>query len=251
MNRVEGDLQNGYGTGLETGLESWLLEKGLHVNANIVTDQYCINATMQQQIGNTIQLSSIAIPYIPRINQFSDHPVTQGLEEVILPFASTLDYAGDTTIVYTPLMFTSELSGTQGTPSYLDIQKRWTRADFPLKNQVLGAVLEGPVTGKADSRMVVIADGDFAVNEGGQQINQDNVNLLVNGIDWLSDDTGLIELRTKGVSSRPIRKMEDGTRSLVKWLNFLLPVLLVLIYGLIRYQLRKSKRIARMEADFS
>jgi len=73
----------------------------------------------------------------------------------------------------------------------------------------------------------------------------------LNGIDWLSDDTGLIELRTKGVSSRPIKQMEDGTRTLVKWLNFLLPVLLVLVYGLIRYQYRKSQRIRRMEADFS
>ena len=99
--------------------------------------------------------------------------------------------------------------------------------------------------------MVVIADGDFAVNQNNQQLNPDNINLLVNGIDWLSDDTGLIELRTKGVSSRPIRQMEDGTRTLIKWLNFLLPILLVLIYGVIRFQYRKNQRIARMEADYS
>ena len=49
---------------------------------------------MQQQIGNAIQISSIAIPHIPRINQFSDHPITEGLEEVILPFASTMDLHG-------------------------------------------------------------------------------------------------------------------------------------------------------------
>ena len=53
----------------------------------------------------------------------------------------------------------------------------------------------------------------------------------MNGIDWLSDDTGLIELRTKGVSSRPIKQMEDHERSLIKWINFLLPILLVLMYG--------------------
>jgi hypothetical protein len=45
--------------------------------------------------------------------------------------------------------------------------------------------------------------------------------------------------------------MEDGTRTLIKWLNFLLPIVLVMIYGFVRYQYRKNQRIARMEANFS
>lgn len=251
LNRVNGDLQNLYGTGVTTGLESWIRDKGIYVNENFVVDQNCVNATMQQQLGNAIQISTIAVPYVPRVNNFADHPVTQGLEEVILPFVSTVDFMGDSTERFTPILFSSDLSGTQSAPTYFNIQRRWTQADFPLQNQVLGGVLEGSFNGGPETRMVVIGDGDFAVNENGQQVNPDNVNLLVNGIDWLSDDTGLIELRTKGVSSRPIKQMEDSTRTLIKWLNFLLPILLVLIYGLLRYQYRKNQRIARMEANFS
>jgi len=251
LNRVDGDLQTGYGSGVTTGLETWLRDKGVYVNENFLIDQHCVSATMQQQIGNAIQISSVAIPYIPRVSSFSDHPVTRGLEEVILPFVSTLDFMGDSAVNFTPILFSSELSGTQATPVYFNFQRRWTQADFPLQHLVLAGVLEGPLAGDAQGKMVVFGDGDFAVNENGQQVNPDNVSLLVNGIDWLSDDTGLIELRTKGVSSRPIRQMEDGTRTLLKWLNFLLPILLVLIYGLIRYQYRKNQRIARMEADYS
>jgi hypothetical protein len=154
-------------------------------------------------------------------------------------------------VKFTPILFSSELSGTQSTPAYLNFQRRWTRGDFPLQSQVLGGILEGPLSGDVPGKIVVIGDGDFAVNENGQQVNPDNISLLVNSIDWLSDDTGLIGLRTKGVSSRPIRQMEDSTRTLVKWLNFLLPILLVLIYGMIRYQYRKNQRIVRMEANFS
>ncbi len=251
MNRVDGNLQTGYGSGVTTGLETWLQGKGVYINENFLIDQHCVSATMQQQIGNAIQISSVAIPYIPRVSSFADHPVTRGLEEVILPFVSTLDFMGDSTVKFTPLLFSSELSGTQGTPVYFNFQRRWTQADFPLQHLVLAGTLEGPIAGAGSWKMVVFADGDFAVNENGQQVNPDNVSLLVNGIDWLSDDTGLIELRTKGVSSRPIRQMEDGTRTLLKWLNFLLPILLVLIYGAIRYQYRKNQRIARMEADYS
>ena len=251
MNRVEGDLQQGYGSALTTGLESWLREKGVHVNENFVVDQNCVSATMQQQIGNAIQISSISIPYVPRINQFADHPVTEGLEEVILPFASTIDFMGDSAISFTPVMFSSDLSGTQPAPQYFNFQRRWSRGDFPLESQVLGAILEGPLSGEAHSSMVVIADGDFAVNEGGQQVNPDNISLLVNSIDWLSDDTGLIELRTKAVISRPIEQLEDSTRTLLKWLNFLLPIVLVLIYGGLRYQHRKNQRVMRMEANYA
>ena len=48
--------------------------------------------------------------------------------------------------------------------------------------------------------MVVFSDGDFAVNGEGQnaqQLQPDNVSLMSNAIDWLSDDTGLIELTNK------------------------------------------------------
>jgi hypothetical protein len=185
------------------------------------------------------------------VNHFADHPVTQGLEEVILPFVSTIDFMGDSSLHFTPLLFSSELSGTESTPTYFNFQRRWRDSDFPLQGQVLGGALEGPISGQIPGKMVVFGDGDFAVNENGQQVNPDNISLLVNGIDWLSDDTGLIELRTKGVSSRPIRQMEDGTRTLIKWLNFLLPIVLVLIYGAVRYQYRKNQRIARLEANYS
>jgi gliding-associated putative ABC transporter substrate-binding component GldG len=252
MNRVSGDLQNGFGSAVYTGLESWLRGKGLVVNENFLVDANCVNATMQQQIGNAIQISSIAIPHIPRINNFADHAVTSGLEEVIFQYTSSMDFMGDSAVTYTPLLFSSDQSGTQPAPQYFNYSRRWSQADFPLQKLVLGAALEGNFRGGAFSKMVVLSDGDFAINAGGQQqVNPDNVSLMVNSIDWLSDDTGLIGLRTKGVSSRPIKQMEDGTRGFLKWFNFLLPIVLVLIYGFIRFQYRKNQRVLRMEANYS
>jgi hypothetical protein len=163
-----------------------------------------------------------------------------------------MDFMGDLAISYTPLVFSSEQSGTQPAPQYFNYQRQWSEMDFPLQNQVLGAALEGNLVGNTYSKMIVIADGDFPINTGGQQqLQPDNVSLMVNSVDWLSDDTGLISLRTKGVSSRPIKQMEDSTRGLLKWLNFLLPIILVLIYGFVRYQYRRNQRVLRMEANYS
>jgi ABC-type uncharacterized transport system involved in gliding motility auxiliary subunit len=60
--------------------------------------------------------------------------------------------------------------------------------------------------------------------------------------DWLSEDEGLISIRSKEVTARPLKQVDDGTRSLVKALNiFLMPVIVVL-FGVARWQIRKQQR---------
>jgi gliding-associated putative ABC transporter substrate-binding component GldG len=253
INRVNGNLQSAYGMAVNTGLESWLAKKGIRVNENFVIDAKAVNVTMQQQIGNTIHLSSLLMPYIPIINNFADHPITKGLEAVILQFASNLEFTGDSGLTFTPLLYSSERANTQPAPQYFNYQKQWTEFDFPMKNLVLGAAIEGNAGG-IPVKMVVIGDGDFPVNGPRgqqQQLQEDNVNLMVNSVDWLSDDTGLITLRTKGVTSRPIKDMDDSKRAFLKWFNFLLPILLILIYGFIRFQIKRNQRVTRMEENWS
>jgi ABC-type uncharacterized transport system involved in gliding motility auxiliary subunit len=110
----------------------------------------------------------------------------------------------------------------------------------------VAVAVEGNFAGNNPSKMVVFGDGDFAVNGSGQnaqRLQEDNVNLMANAIDWLSDDTGLIALRTKGVSSRPIDPdLEVATKTFLKYLNFLLPIILVIVVGFIRYQYRRNLR---------
>ncbi|HQU61288.1 MAG TPA: hypothetical protein PLU64_18900, partial [Saprospiraceae bacterium] len=134
--------------------------------------------------------------------------------------------------------------------------KQWSDTDFPMSNLTVGGILEGKLAGQANSRIVVIGDGDFPVSgqQGGRQ-NPDNISLMANSIDWLSDDTGLIELRTKAVATRPIKQeylSEDATgkRTFLKYLNFGLPILLVLLYGLFRMQRQKQIRLKRMQERY-
>jgi ABC-type uncharacterized transport system involved in gliding motility auxiliary subunit len=187
------------------------------------------------------------------LQAFADHPITKGLEQVILPFASTVQYSGDTTKTFTPIAFSSKKSGTQNPPVYFDINKRWTDSDFPLASLPVAGVLSGKITGNNLSRIVLIGDGDFPVNGEGQrpqQLQPDNVNLMVNGVDWLSDESGLIDLRTKAVTSRPLKDVDEGRATFLKWLNFLLPIILIIIYGIIRNQRNRSLRVKRMEEGY-
>lgn len=250
INRVEGNLNAQRGLVLNTGLETWLMGKGLMVESNFVVDSRCANINVRQQQGMFTYNTTVKFPYLPLISKFADHPITKGLESVLLPFASTVSYTGDSTKTFVPIAQTSEMSGTQPAPVYFDVSKQWGQPDFPMKGLTVAGVLTGKIAGQNSSTLVLIGDGDFAVNGEGNEARQqsaDNISLMVNSIDYLSDDTGLIELRTKGVSNRPIKQIEDGKKTFLKYLNFLLPLLLVVIYGIFRSQYNRNLRNKRME----
>ena len=252
-NKETADLSKATGSPRHTGLEDWLAKKGITIEDQFVVDANCGAVSVRQQQGQFAFNTQMQFPYFPLINKFEEHPVTKGLEQVVLRFPSPLKYSGDSSIKFTPIIKSSTKSGTQPSPTYFNVQKQWTNNDFPLPGITIGAVFSGKISGGVSSKMVVIANGDFAVNGEGQMAQQlppDNVNLMVNAIDWLSDDTGLIDLRTKGVSARPLDATEDGTKTFYKYLNFLLPILLIVVYGFVRSQMKRSQRMRRMQESY-
>lgn len=98
------------------------------------------------------------------------------------------------------------------------------------------------------SKMVVITDGDLAINGAGEtmrQIQPDNANFVVNAIDYMSDDTGLIQLRSKQVKIRPLDQLDEADKRFLKLFNFALPLLIIVAIGIYRYQKRKYTRLKR------
>lgn len=255
LNTVSGDLSNGMGNKIFTGFETWLKQKGIEVEENFVIDASCSNIMVRQQQGPFMMNTPVQFPYLPSITNFTKHPITDGIESVVLIFASPIRLSpADTSIMMFPLAVTSEKSGIQNPPLYFDVMKQWTLSDFTLSSLPVAALVESKVPGTTGYKMVVFSDGDFAVNGEGQnaqQLSEDNISLMANSIDWLSDDTGLIELRTKGVTARPLdASLEDGTKTLLKYLNFLLPITLVIVYGVFRFQLKRKKRNEIMATDY-
>ena len=233
-------------------MKKQLKEKGVEVLDNFVVDARCGSVSVPQQLGFFTIQASVSFPYVPVIATFAQHPVTSGLEGVMLEFASEIRSTGDSSVVYTPLAMSSDLSSSMPAPQFFDVNREWVEDDFTRDNIVVAAAVES--TAKENPfRMVVVGDGDFPVNgpyQQSRQLQPDNVNFLVNAIDWLSDDTGLIALRTRGAISRPIREMDESARSILKYANFLLPVLLAVGYGVVRSQRNRAVRMKRMNDDY-
>ncbi len=248
FNRVKGNFRRARGSVQKTGLASWIRDKGIEVKKNFVIDANCQRVSVRQP-NNPFRVS-VNFPYLPIISNFPKHPITKGLEAVSMRFASTLDFVGDTTLEYTPIARSSKKSATQKAPLRFDVRKEWRESDFPKSKLPVAATLEGPITKGQESAMVVIADGDFPLTRRNRQSQRDNVSLLVNSIDWLSDETGLMTLRTKGISSRPLEQIKDSKKTFLKYFNFLLPMVLMILYGIFRFQQKRITRIKRMEADY-
>ncbi len=237
------------------GLATWLRAKGIELGKDCMTDAQCGMVSVRQQQGGFMLTSQIQFPYFVQADNFGQHPVTAGLESVLLPFSATVRYVGDSAagVVAVPLVLTSDKTGAVSPPAMLEVEKRWQESDFNLGSQPLAIALEGPLAGTAVSRMVVVGNGSFALSGDGreqQPVRPDNLNLMVNAIDWLADDTGLIQLRTKAVTSRPLTRLDDTARNLVKYGNVLAPVFLVLAYAFIRRQAYLRRRQKWLEGRY-
>ena len=207
----------------------------------------------------------------PRLTSFSkDNLIVKDLENVNLIFASTLDttHFQSSPLKIEVLARTSKNSGIMVAPFDINPTRQWTKADFVTPPQPVGVALTGNFTsffaGKAkpemdtviadnmgavaeprlDSgdlgRMVVWADADFVSD----QVLRDQSNLIMfqNMTDWLSQDQGLISIRSKDVTARPLKQVEDSTRTLVKFLNIFLMPAVVIVFGVARWQIRKQNR---------
>ncbi len=109
-----------------------------------------------------------------------------------------------------------------------------------------------------NTKMIVIADGDIIKNQmqlsggnyiplplgydkyTGQQFG--NKELILNAMNYLTDDSGLITIRSKELKLRLLdRTKVEKERTYWQVLNTVVPVILVLIFGLIQAILRKQR----------
>ena len=102
--------------------------------------------------------------------------------------------------------------------------------------------------------MVVIADGDIGKNQllkgkpydlGVDKWTQErfgNKDFLVNTVDYLLDDNGLINLKNKSVQLRVLdKKRAYKEKSFWQLFNIALPISLLLAFGFVFNYLRKKK----------
>jgi gliding-associated putative ABC transporter substrate-binding component GldG len=257
---------------VNTRLEDMLESYGIKINTDLVRDLQNAPVQVQSPIGIPV---SVNYPFFPMITNIDrDNPAFKNIQSVVLTFASTLDtnIAHGREVDIKPLLITSDRSGkvedffilnleqfqrmTQqhadtmfNTPGFLTgatytgrFKSFYDGKEVPNDTTGGAALYEGPRINDSqkENRIVVIGDGDFANEEN--RPPRDNILFFISLVDYLMDDVGLAEIRTKDSAEYPIEETTEGTRKLVRYVNLILPPGLVLLFGLYIWKQRKAKK---------
>ena len=249
-----------------------LFSYGARLNYDIVKDMYSSTIRLASgNVGGQAQFQDFLWQYHPVITAQNNHPITTNIEAINLKFASSIDTLKNG-ISKTILLQSSKLSKPQGTPKIIaleEISNKPIPTDYNNGNKIVGVLLEGEFKSayatrvkpfdtklfkdKSDSnKMIIISDGDIIANQihQGQPLelgldkwtNQQygNKTFLLNAVNYLLDDSGLIKLRSKTIDLQFLDKQKVVANKMVyQVINVILPLLVLAIFGFIFTFFRK------------
>lgn len=258
----------------DLNLTDQLFSYGVRINTSLIQDLYAAKIPLATgNVGNQPQFQNLPWFYHPLVGGNTNHPITKNMNPVRLRFANQIDTLKNS-IKKTPLLMSSLLTKKTGTPNFIELQsiaKEPTEAEYQSGYQLFSVLLEGefkstyanrvkPFDGSnfkdksVSNKMIVIADGDVGRNQilkkqpydlsldkwTGEQFG--NKEFLLNSVDYLLDDSGLIDLRNKTLQINLLDKQKAfKERTFWQFINVGLPLILLFGFGVIFNYIRKRK----------
>ena len=259
----------------ELNLTDMFFKYGIRINPLLVKDEYATPIKLASgNQGRETQMQEYTWKFAPFIYPTSTNPIVKNMEGIKFEFASPIEILKND-IKKTVLLSSSEYSKTVGTPSPISLDmvtEETTPEEYEGKGLLPVAVLmEGKfksmyqnrvlpfkdnsfqATGK-DNKMIVISDGDVIKNQLDKGVplelgfdkwtNQlyGNKEFLMNCVNYLLDDNGLINIRSKDVDLPLLNKEEVYKNyTIAQMITVGLPIVILAIFGFLFTFLRKRK----------
>ena len=265
----------------ELNLEDMFFKYGFRVNPNLVLDlQSAPIPIVTSIVGNQPQQRLLPWYYFPLIFPSSEHPIVRNLNAIRCEFVNSIDTVESDGIRKTILLTTSELSRIAFSPVRISIsilEQEPDKKQFNKGAQPIALLLEGNFSSlfanripsdiatspeikfkekSVATKMIVISDGDMIENKfrkstgGISPLGYDkftnevygNKSFLLNCVDYMLDENGLIAARTKLVKLRLLDKTKLAEyKSETGYINTAVPLLLVMLLGFGKFYWRKRK----------
>ena len=246
--KINTDIQTSQGTAKQSNIFNLLNEYGINIEENLVLDQNCKQLVARQQSGMFSIQRQIDYPFIPSITNFetSENNVTglEGLQIIQVAFPSEITLVDSSnSIMFTPLLQTSNNSAI--------MKDIFNLGALPEINPILNnlnessKIIGGKLVTDSGGEITLITDSEFLDDNSiaNMQVVRNDINenytFIENSIDVLLGDAELVSLRSREIISRPLIDEAQGQensslRTRWKWINMLLPSILIIAYGLIR-----------------
>ena len=258
----------------DLNLTDLLFSYGVRINTTLVKDIYAAQIALATgKIGNQTQFQNLDWFYHPLVGGNPNHSITKNIARIRLQYTNQIDTLKNN-IRKIPLLISSPFTQKIGTPSIIELQtiaEEPQEKDFVSGNQLFAVLLEGNFKSayrnrvkpfeselfKANAnnnKMIVIADGDIGKNQilkgNPTDLNRDkwtnqtfgNKEFLLNSVDYLLDDSGLITLRNKSLKINYLDKQKAfKERTFWQVTNVISPLILLSIFGFGFNYWRKKK----------
>ena len=263
---------------MDVNLTDFFFNYGIRLNAGLVKDmkKSALLRIVSGEVAGNPQYSSFLWPYFPLGIAENKNPITKNINPVKFEFPTSIDTLGRKNIKTKVLFESSDRTHVKQVPNYValaeivqvDSLSEFDQATAP---KILAVSLEGKFKSayatrsernsypdyKAESpenKMIVIADGDVGRNQiykgnplplGEDLLTKQsygNEQFLRNALDFLLDDSNLMELRNRNIEARLLdRQRIDEEKTDWQWINLLVPLAVISLLGGFFYWWRKRK----------
>lgn len=266
--------EGSYAQPLITNLDDMLFKYGLRINKDLIKDgaSMAMVPMVVGTVGDQPNIQPIPYRFFPLINNFGNSLITKNLDMVYSRFPSSVDTVQSSGIRKTPLLMTTPYTKTLQAPALVTYNEARSETDTKEYNggiKVIAYLVEGvfqslyknqllPTDERSKyypkesvpSKIIVCSDGDLIVNEispkdgnplplGYDKMTKHvfgNMDFVLNAVDYLLDENGVITARSKEVKLRPLDSIKvRDERSFWQFFNLLTPLALVLLLGSVRF----------------
>ena len=263
---------------VDINLTDFFFNYGLRINPGLVKDmkKSALIRIVSGEVAGNPQYSSFLWPYFPLGIAENTNPITKNINPVKFEFPTSIDTLGRKNIKTNVLFESSERTNIKQVPNYVSLAEivrmdSLSEFDKPATPKIFAVSLEGKFNSaystrseknaypnfksqSKDNKMIVIADGDIGKNQiykgkalplGEDLLTKQaygNEQFLRNALDFLLDDSNLMELRNRNIEARLLdRQRIEEEKTFWQWLNLLLPLGIIALFGGFLYWWRKRK----------
>lgn len=250
---------------------------GVRINPALINDIYSAPIVLASGSGDNTQFTPYPWFYSPLTTTPNSHPIINNLEAVKFDWASPIDTLR-TKVEKTILLTSSPRSKIEGTPRQISLDilgtkpnfSEYTAGEIPLavllegrfksayKNRIKPFEIPNPIEISEPTEMIFVSDGDVIKNQLQQGRPLDlgfdrytgttygNKEFLLNSVNYLLDDSGLIDIRSKEISIAFLDSEKTAaTREQWQLFNIALPLLLLALGAFGFHSFRKKRYLKK------
>lgn len=264
---------------VDINMTDFFFNYGIRINPALVKDvkKFALLRLVTGEVSGNPQYTSLPWPYFPLGIAESNNPITKNINPVKFEFPTSIDTLGGRKNIKTNVLFeSSERTLLKQVPNYVDLKEISSvdslgQMEKPSTPKIYAVSLEGKFnsayasrierksypnfkSSSPENKMIVIADGDVGRNKvlkgeplplGVDLLTNEqfgNEQFLRNALDYLLDDSNLMDLRNRNIEERLLdRQRITEEKNNWQWFNLLLPLVIIGILGGLFFWLRKKK----------